>query len=269
MGLRRSLKPLRQPASLQQLSEHGVPAVWIQSVRVLLEVVDDLERQIAAVEAELRPIARTDQRVVLLGTIPGVGELLGLTVAAEIGDISRFGSARKLIGYAGLAPTIKQSGQSSWTGRNPRPGRRRCGGRPSRPHSTPGGRPTPGTGSTPRPDNDTANQPRQDRGRAQSPNRQLARPLTSTAVQTPHTDLPRNRPRQPPRRSGRLTAQKRHEKPGQLKPIICAAKRRKRTQHPLPSATKGNPATDAALDNTRAFKEIVPAKATANQCERR
>ena len=116
-GLRRSLKPLRQPASLQQLSEHGVPAVWIQSVRVLLEVVDDLERQIAAVEAELRPIARTDQRVVLPGRIPGVGELLRLTVAAEIGDISRFGSARKLIGYAGLAPTIKQSGQSSWAGR--------------------------------------------------------------------------------------------------------------------------------------------------------
>jgi transposase len=84
---------------------------------VLLDVVDDLERQLAAIETELRPIARADPRGQLLATIPGIGELLALTVAAEIGEISRFANARKLIGYAGLAPTIKQSGQSSWTGR--------------------------------------------------------------------------------------------------------------------------------------------------------
>jgi transposase len=116
-GLRGNLATLRRPGALGRLSERGVPAVWIQSVRVLLEVVDDLERQLAAIEQELRPIARTDQRVQLLVTIPGIGELLALTIAAEIGEISRFPSARKLIGYAGLAPTIKQSGQSSWTGR--------------------------------------------------------------------------------------------------------------------------------------------------------
>jgi transposase len=94
-----------------------VPAVWIQSLRVLLDVVDDLERQLAAIETELYPIARIDPRVQLLATIPGIGALLALTIAAEIGEISRFPSAGKLIGYAGLAPTIKQSGQSSWTGR--------------------------------------------------------------------------------------------------------------------------------------------------------
>ena len=50
-------------------------------------------------------------------SIPGVAELLGLTIASEIGDIARFPSARKLVGYSGLTPTIKQSGQSSRTGR--------------------------------------------------------------------------------------------------------------------------------------------------------
>lgn len=116
-GLRGNLKMLRQPGSLERLAEQGVPAVWLQSLRTLLEVVDDLERQLAAIDRELRPIAHTDHRAQLLLTIPGIGELLALTIAAEIGEISRFASARKLIGYAGLAPTIKQSGQSSWTGR--------------------------------------------------------------------------------------------------------------------------------------------------------
>jgi transposase len=116
-GLRGNLKTLRRPGSLERLSEQGVPAVWIQSLRVLLNVVDDLERQLAAIETELYPVARADERVQLMVSIPGIGELLALTIAAEIGEISRFGNARKLIGYAGLAPTIKQSGQSSWTGR--------------------------------------------------------------------------------------------------------------------------------------------------------
>ena len=42
--------------------------------------------------------------------------LLGLTLASEIGDVARFGSPRKLIGYAGLAPRISQSGDRSRTG---------------------------------------------------------------------------------------------------------------------------------------------------------
>jgi transposase len=54
--------------------------------------------------------------VLLLGTIPGIGDLLGLTFAAEIGDVARFSAPRKLIGYAGLAPRISQSGDRSRTG---------------------------------------------------------------------------------------------------------------------------------------------------------
>ena len=53
----------------------------------------------------------------MLATIPGVAELLGLTIASEIGEVSRFPSARRLVGYAGLVPRIKQSGQSSRVGR--------------------------------------------------------------------------------------------------------------------------------------------------------
>jgi transposase len=84
---------------------------------VLLEVIDDLDRQLDPIQRELRPVARADHRVQRLITIPGVADLLGLTLATEIGDVARFGSPKKLIGYAGLAPTIKQSGQSSRTGR--------------------------------------------------------------------------------------------------------------------------------------------------------
>jgi transposase len=116
-GLRRNLTALRKPGAIDELAEHGVPPIWQQSITTLLGVIDDLDAQIAPLERELRPHACADPRVKLLATIPGVAELLGLTLAAEIGEITRFPTARKLVGYSGLTPMIKQSGQSSRTGR--------------------------------------------------------------------------------------------------------------------------------------------------------
>jgi transposase len=48
--------------------------------------------------------------------MPGIGPLLGLTFAAEIGAVSRFRSPGKLIAYAGLAPRVSQSGERSQIG---------------------------------------------------------------------------------------------------------------------------------------------------------
>ncbi len=115
-GLRVSVRRLRQPDGLELLERHGVPEVWRRSVIEALAVIDLLDQRLAPLDRELLPLARADTRVALLATIPGVGQLLGLTIAAEVGDIARFASPRKLVGYAGLAPRITQSGQSARTG---------------------------------------------------------------------------------------------------------------------------------------------------------
>ena len=68
-----------------------------------------------------RPRAGPDRKIRRAGEAAGddaggVGPLLSLTFAAEIGEVSRFASPGKLIGYAGLAPRISQSGERSATG---------------------------------------------------------------------------------------------------------------------------------------------------------
>jgi len=115
-GLKLSTTRLRQRDALELLEARGVPEVWRRSVAEALAVIDMLDERLAPLERELRPLALADRRVELLETIPGIGPLLGLTVAAEIGEVARFSSARKLVSYSGLAPKVKQSGQSSRTG---------------------------------------------------------------------------------------------------------------------------------------------------------
>jgi transposase len=115
-GLRLSLERLRAPDAMELLAARGVEDTWRRSIAEALAVIDLLDERIAPLHEELRPFAAADPRVLLLRTIPGIGELLGLTFAAEIGDVARFGSPRKPIGYAGLAPRVNRSGERSRTG---------------------------------------------------------------------------------------------------------------------------------------------------------
>jgi transposase len=116
-GVTLAFSRLRQPDRDELLIERGVPEVWRRSIAEAVAVVRALDERLIPLEQELRPIARADPRVQLLVTIPGIGDLLGLTIASEIGDISRFASARKLVGYSGLTPRVYQSGQKSRTGK--------------------------------------------------------------------------------------------------------------------------------------------------------
>jgi transposase len=116
-GVRAGVSYLRKPGTVDALAERGVPDVWRASIAEAIAVIDVLDARIAPIDADLVRLARGDQRAALLRTIPGVGWLLGLTFAAEIGDISRFPSAGKLVGYSGLVPRVRQSGESSRTGK--------------------------------------------------------------------------------------------------------------------------------------------------------
>ena len=71
--------------------------------------MDALQQPIDQLDEEVRQRARADPRVRVLTELPGVGPFTALVLLAETGDISRFGSARKLASWAGLTPTVRGS----------------------------------------------------------------------------------------------------------------------------------------------------------------
>ena len=73
-----------------------------------LEEIDFYTRQIKRIESEIHSILAENPSPVL--TVPGIGETTGAIIISEIGSIERFSNANKLLAFAGLEPSIYQSG---------------------------------------------------------------------------------------------------------------------------------------------------------------
>ena len=91
------------------LAELPLPPVSREIVTDCLASLDALAVTIGRLDAEVRQHAKADPRVKVLTELPGIGQFTALVMLAEIGDITRFGSARKLASWAGLTPTVRGS----------------------------------------------------------------------------------------------------------------------------------------------------------------
>lgn len=81
-------------------------------------------KQIERVERVLAKWAGADERSALLAQLPGMGLINSMTVLGAIGEIERFPTATKLVGYAGLGASVHDSGQKRSTGKITKAGRR-------------------------------------------------------------------------------------------------------------------------------------------------
>jgi len=89
-----------------------------------LDALAFAKQQVARLQDHLNQLAPKNELVPLLVQIPGIGALTALTILAAVGDISRFPSAKQLVGYAGLGARVHDSGLSYSTGRITKAGRR-------------------------------------------------------------------------------------------------------------------------------------------------
>ena len=84
-------------------SDQAVLASW-------LRVHGQLVGELRTANAWIRAAVKEDRQAQLLKTIPGIGDQFALLVRYEVDRIERFASAKKLVGYIGLAPSTWSSG---------------------------------------------------------------------------------------------------------------------------------------------------------------
>jgi transposase len=76
-----------------------------------LTLINHLDQQVAALEADLTLSEADEQVVKLLKSMPGVGRITAIVILAEIGDIQRFDTPKALCHWAGLTPRVRKSDQ--------------------------------------------------------------------------------------------------------------------------------------------------------------
>ena len=82
-------------------------------LKQLIDRMNFLDKQIEALDIEI--MKYYEQFDCYLHTIPGIGIIGAATILAEIGDISRFKNSSALVTFAGIDPTVRQSGEFNST----------------------------------------------------------------------------------------------------------------------------------------------------------
>jgi transposase len=112
---------VRKPAVSDLFGKQG--RRWLESLELpdeeqetvegCLRQLDFCESEIAAIEKRIATEALASPEIRRLMTVPGVNVICAATFMAAVGDIHRFTDRRKLVGYLGLDPKVRQSGLSA------------------------------------------------------------------------------------------------------------------------------------------------------------
>lgn len=98
----------------QRLSD--LPPETQRAVNEELTLLDQLCAQIETIETHIHEIVAQTPAMQRLKSLPGVGPLLAIILALEIGDVTRFPGPGQLASYSGTVPRLKESGNRRFKG---------------------------------------------------------------------------------------------------------------------------------------------------------
>ena len=136
-GVARPYSDLFGPSGLRFLEELELRESPRRRLDSTLALIADFTREINQTTREIDARAKDDPYVEVLCQIRGVGRYIAMLVIAEVGDVTRFQTARQLCSWAGMTRPCAAPTSAPDSGTSRIRARRRCAGRSSRPPSTP------------------------------------------------------------------------------------------------------------------------------------
>ncbi len=88
----------------------ALPPETAYATRQMVDQVEALDRQVRLFEHRMAAVFAPTPELALVTTLPGVGFILGVVIALEVGDVTRFAGPEKLAAYAGTTPRVHASG---------------------------------------------------------------------------------------------------------------------------------------------------------------
>jgi transposase len=91
------------------LDQLALPQPYAGKVASLRQLTGELSTEIAMLSAVIGDLLAADRGYQVIQQLPGIGPVLAAVIIAEIGDVTRFGSAARLCSWAGLTPRHRES----------------------------------------------------------------------------------------------------------------------------------------------------------------
>ncbi|MFW6173384.1 MAG: IS110 family transposase [Elusimicrobiota bacterium] len=115
-GIKHGFSDLFGRDGIRFLKKQKLPSLEKIVLQGCTREIGFLSYEIDIIDMRLAEIAEKYKQTRLLMSIPGVDYYSALVILSEIGDIYRFPTAKKLVGYSGLAPRVYQSGKTKHHG---------------------------------------------------------------------------------------------------------------------------------------------------------
>jgi len=115
-GLSYDFTDLFSKEGLEWLHSLNLPASDDHILKSNLQILQTLNEEIRNADIQIAKDAVDMEQAKLLMTMPGVDYYSAMLLLAEIGDIKRFSSPKKLVAYAGLAPGMRSSAEKTVRG---------------------------------------------------------------------------------------------------------------------------------------------------------
>jgi len=101
---------------LRRLARVALPPGLATTVAPLVALLEPLQQELAAADARVAALARTDPAVRHLDAVPAIGPVTAAAFVATLDDVTRFQSAHQVEAYLGLVPRERSSGEQQHRG---------------------------------------------------------------------------------------------------------------------------------------------------------
>lgn len=82
----------------------------ILSLDMYIQMLLEYKKHLSMLEDEIDALAKSIKEYEIIRSIPGIGEKIAATIIAEIGEIERYNHPKKIVAFAGIDPTVFESG---------------------------------------------------------------------------------------------------------------------------------------------------------------
>jgi transposase len=87
----------------------------ILTLEMYIKMLLEYQKHLSTFEDEIDALAKEIEEYKIIQSVPGIGEKIAATIISEIGEIDRFNHPKKLVAFAGIDPSIFESGRFKGT----------------------------------------------------------------------------------------------------------------------------------------------------------